>query len=977
MRLIGGGGRCTIALPPDGAIRNPVRILPSPLVREVWTMLLRGGLIGGGKPMAFLDGGVAGFSIAGQEFHFEALNDAIIQIADPLVPGARLIVDVQRKAASLVLTLPPWTEAMNPAAALTEAIGLLSAPEEVREGALPPMFHSDASGQPPAPVQLVSRLDTGELLSGLLNPVTGAALLYGAHHLLMLERPRAGWPLPAWRRYALRGGELSLSDDKRPSVRYDGGRNFGPVTFTYQTELRRFVRDRLAMTEAGKRALMAWSRAHPGWTREDLRRFLTSELAAGVELAGPEGGAAMPVELVDYHYQNVEGRLPTEGWTAMALWSRLDRLQQVSQKDGPILLDGDPTLGRDMVRAGLATFPETGTVAAVDVDRALQWLALTHAQATGAYGAWSDLHPPAPPLTLQRRTDLVRLRDALLELLERHRKAGDGAHWIKLGDTPQASELMAHRLRDAGVDIRIDDADQAPASRSTDRSGPTDFYDVQEPSLRLFMHDVTDLLERDAAVVRQLQSVRPPGPSDTPLQASLTRLAASRAVAAGHGAPVSPVPADVLEQVRRAGLTYWSPAVDQSPLSGSSTGEPERSTASGATGLGRVSYTDAGGMIDNATLRWWRAQAATQGLLLDAWYVSHAVPGSPMEVLLRPAAVDALRDRLIRLQAQASRMDVPALPLHDDTILQGQLLAALRRLLPDVAAVKVAGQDTAVPGDVVRFVDDHGRSHYALMRRPDTNLLQLHRDPAALRGNPFWAYLCPVEDLDEHLRPPLPRLRQPRRHRSRHLLQLAPGRSESGDRRRLPLPESAQPARRTVPPPARQREGAADGSPLRPFPGRRLQQCGLAIPGQFGVAERLGARRDGERSELVEATDLLRGPPRVVVRAVDAGRRRLPQFPPGSGGPGSHDLGQFDLPPGGERHPAHRARRQRCHDVPAVRRPGVQALARTVRERAHDASLAPDTGQRSRDRSGRRDVAGHSGDRDPRRARRDLPTHRP
>ncbi|OWQ45005.1 hypothetical protein CDL60_22115 [Roseateles noduli] len=755
VRLIGGGGRCTIALPPDGAVRNPVRILPSPHTREVWTMLLRGGLLGGGKPMAFLDGGVAGFSIAGQEFHFEALNNAIVQIADPLVPGARLIVDVQRKTASLVLTLPPWTGSLDPAAALTRAIDLLSAPEEVRTGAIPPMFRSDATGRPPGLVQLVSRLETGELLSGLLDPATGATLLYGAHHLLLLEQPRPGMPPPAWQRYALKGGELSLSDDKRPSVRYDGGRNFGPITYTYQKEIQRFVRDRLAITDAGKQALMTWSSAHPGWTRDDLRRFLTSELAAGVELAGPGNNEATPVDFVDFYYQNIEGRLPTEGWTAMALWSRLDRLRQGAATDGPVPLDGDPALGKDMVRAGLATFPQTGAVAAADVDRALQWLVLSHSQATGAYGSWSDLHPPAPPLTLQERTDLVMLRTRLADLLDQHRKASNGSPWIKLGDTPQTSESMAHRLRDADVDIRIDALDLAPASRATDRSGPTDFYDVQEPSLRLFMHDVTDRLERDAATVQQLRGVQPPGPSDTPLQASLTRLAASRAVAASHGAPVSPVPAEVLEQVRRAGLTFWSPAVDESSVSDTGTRELERYTASGTTRLGRVSYVSDGGVIDDATLRWWRAQAATQGLLPDAWYACHARPDSPMEILLRPAAAEALRERLIRLRTHADKMNLSAMPLHDDAILRGQLLTALRRLLPDARAAKVVGQDTAVPGDVVRFVDDQGRGHYALMRRPDTNMLQLHRDPAALRGNPFWAYLCPVEDLDEHLRPPL------------------------------------------------------------------------------------------------------------------------------------------------------------------------------------------------------------------------------
>jgi hypothetical protein len=787
VRLIGGGGHYTLAIPSDGTVRNPVRILPTAQGREIWTLLLKGALLNGGKPMAFVDGGVAGFQIAGQAFHFEALHEAVVQIADPLVPGVRLVLDLADKDASLILTLPTWSESLNPAAFLRTAMRLLSPPAEGGTGAAPPMFQRRPSGGPSALVQLTSSMASGEILSGMLDPMNGAAMLFGTHHLLLLQHNQAENAAP-WKRYALRGGEISLNNEGQPIVLYDGGHHFGPVTFTYEVEGERFLRARLALTVAGERALMRWLDDHPGWAQEDLTRFLTEELAAGVELAGPEGGTASPVDRVDFYYRSTTGSRPTKGALPLSLWQRLDRLQALAPQAASIPIDDDPTLAHALVQAGLTAFrqyepapdPATGDASAnppltpvrpitpvspitpravpiADVLRAKQWLVLRHSQDTGAYGQWSDLHPSQPPLSLQERTQLVTLRNQLMNRLRLHQAAKAGSPWIKLGNTPQASAKLVRALRVAGVDIRIDVDNTEAASRATNRSGPKDFYDVQEPSLRLFLHDLTDRLDSDAAAVRQLRGLHPVGPSDTPLQAALTRLAVTREATRAQGAAIPKVPFPLLEQVRRAGLTFSRPDEIDGPDAARQAGSkalPERPSEPGGTTLGRVPFTREGGVVDDATLRLWQTQAATQGLLLDAWYARHAEPGTPMEIELRAAAADALRDRLIRLSERVKKGET-AIPLDADPIMNRQLFAALQRLLPATGAVKIAGRDTAVPGDVVRFVDGQGAGHYALMRRPDTNMLQQPREPAALQGNPYWAYLGSVRDLGQDLVPRL------------------------------------------------------------------------------------------------------------------------------------------------------------------------------------------------------------------------------
>lgn len=782
IRLLGGGGAYTLAIPPDGMVRNPVYILPSGTVRETWTLMLKGGLINGGKPVVFLDRSVAGVRIAGQEIRFEALHDAVVQIADPLVPGVRLVLNMARQGASLVLTLPNWTESLRPGRAWSEAVNLLSPSSEAVLELMDATFRPQPSGQHQEPVQLSSALDSGELLSGLLDPATGASMLYGSKHLFLLESPRAGEPPPTWKRYELKGGEVSLDEQRRPTVRYDGGHHFGPISFTYSEEERRLVRDRLAMSGAGERALMGWLRDHPAWTSAELFRFMTDVLAAGVELAGPEGGPPKPVDEVDFYYRGAESNRPTEGTLWLALWARLDRLAQNAPGSSHVQVESDPHLAHDLVLAGLAGFRQYETVLgdaaqgvpgqqplqareipAAEVARARQWLMLRHAQATNAYGHWSDLLPELQPLTLNERTRKAGLLQRLQQLLDKHLSASGGSSWIKLGDTPEASVTFAHELRDAGVDIRIDASDLSPTSRATDRWGPTDFYDVQVPSLRLFMHDLSDHLDRDAAVFKRLRQVRPVEPSDIPLQEALTRLADARDEARKLNRPVPPVPPRLLEQVRRAGLTFSrppvippTPSIDSGSGSGAGVGAGALPTVwrPPAT-LGNVQLTPEGGTIDDATLRLWRDQAATQGLRLDAWYARHAVLDTPMEVSLREAAAEALRDRLIRLREHGDQSGVSALALHADATLNRQLFAVLQRLLPPAGVVKVAGRDTARPGDVLRFVDGQGAGHYALMRQVDTNLLHLPRDPGAMAGNPYWAYLGSVDDLGQDLRPRL------------------------------------------------------------------------------------------------------------------------------------------------------------------------------------------------------------------------------
>lgn len=755
VRLIGGGGRTTIALPADGTVRHPVRILPSSRGREIWTLRLKGGLLNGGQPIAFTDGGVAGVRIAGQEFQFEALHGAVVQLADPLVPDVRLVLDLARRSGSLVLTLPPWSESLRPNEVLAAALRLLAPPDGTSVQGRDLFLRPDDL-LPQGPVQVSSILPSGELMSGVFDPVHGGTLLSGAHHLLLGGLREDG--STGWQRYALNGGELSLEEDHRPVVRYDGGRHFGPVTFTYRAEERRFERGRLALTVAGEQAITQWMLDHPGWTWDQLSAFMTTELAADIELAGPEGGQAAPIGTVDFYYMNADSLRPTQGLTALALWQRLDRLEAASLKADPkatsISLDADTGLARALVRLGFAAFqayagpPDGKTIRApatqVPVDvvaRAKQWLILRHAQDTGAYGTWSDLHAPTTPLNVNEYGTLSGLRARLKALLDGHQATHAGSDWIKLGDTPEASSELAHRLRDAGVNILLDHFGAESTLRQTNRAGPDDFYDVLVTTLRLFLHDLDERLEGNAAAFRELSRVKPPGLSDTPLEGMLTQLAAARELGRKHGETVQQVSLRTLEQVRRAGLTFWRP-------------DGGAEEARGELTLGRVVLTDKGGAIEDATLRLWRAQASTQGLLLDGWYARHAVPGTPLEQDLREAAALALRDRLIRLRAEAARTGEAALALDEDPTFNRQLFEALQRLLPATVSIRQVGNDSAHPGDVVHFLDTAGDGHYALMRRPDTDLVHLPRDPAALRGGQdYWSYLGSAKDLDKQLKP--------------------------------------------------------------------------------------------------------------------------------------------------------------------------------------------------------------------------------
>ena len=757
-RLIGGGGRYTLLLPTDGTVRNPVRILPSGTDREVWTLMLKNSLFRGGKDVEFVDGGgMAGLRVNGQAFHFEAVHNAIIQIADPMVPGLRLVLDLARKDGSLVLTLPTWSPTLDPGHLLAEAMRLLVPPTGAAastSAAVASLRHRQGLLLPQPPVQLAGLTAEGEMLSGVYSPATGKAVLYGSQHLLVFD-PTEGLEA-AWVRHALKGGQVSLNPQGQPVVRYDGSQFFAPISFTYLDDQRRFSRDPLAMTRAGELALRRWLEAHPGWIWPELRRFLTEDLAGGLELAGPEGGEAPSVDRVDFHERLAEGRRPTQGTVALSLWERLDRVEQRTPAGLPVRFDSDPGLVEALSRAGFDGFIEPGPaedVAATPPDRprdvsreetarARQWLVLQHVHATGAYGPWSNLHPPGLPLTLHERTRLTMLRDGLQRLFDKHLHSSDNPEWIKLGDTPQASAEMAHQLRDAGVELLIDQGVDAPGFRSTNRAGTQDFYDVQVPTFRLLMHDLSDRLDRDAAANRRVEGGMLPASQGTPLQLTLASLAGAHAAVKPDTAVID-VPWEVMQQVERAGLTFWFKAK-----------VPDgRDTGPTGTQLGAVRDGPTLASIDAATLRLWRDQADTLGVRLEEWYALFARPGSATEIGLRTAAREALRERLIFLQTDAERDGATQAPLDGDVLQSRKLLEALQRLLPPVARVGIAGRDRVRPGDVVRFDDAQGCAHYAWMRETDGRLTHLPVDAPAARGNREWAYLGRAADFDAGLNP--------------------------------------------------------------------------------------------------------------------------------------------------------------------------------------------------------------------------------
>lgn len=760
VRLIGGGGRYTLTIPADGSTRNPVRILPSSQAREVWTLMVKGGFANGGMPLSFLDRGVTGLRFGGQEVQFEALHGAIVQLADPLVPALRAVLDLERRDASLVLTLPAWSPTLNP---IEELRGVLR-----KIGALQPqvsrIFAELTPDQLAEPVRLAGVTANGEALSGLLDPVTGDALLFGDRDLMMLEHDDDGRPLP-WAHYALKGGEVTLSEASRPVVRYDGGRYLEPVTFTYLDDERRFVRDPILLTRAGERALSNWMLTRPGWTRDQLSAALAMEFAVGVELAGPEGGVPEPVRAVQFDEMTAGSRRSHTGATELALWDRLDRLERHAPEGLPVSLHEDPGLAHALVLAGLPGFQKyeavTGgrvDVPAEQVKLAKRYLILLHAQVTGAYGTWSNLRPPAPPLTLAERTRSTLLLHDLQRLMDEHLSGAAKSDWIRLGHSPFASEQLAHRLRDEGLDIQIDALSRDREPGVTDRAGPEDFYDVKASTMHLFIHDLRARLDADAGTDRRLRGLAPVDPRDTPLQWALAREAVRhREVLAGE-AVVTGLSLELLEQVTTAGLTMW---IDRDTSAGS--GKPGRAAPAlksdpgpgTAASVGRVWRHGDDWATDASTLRLWQDQAATQGLRLDAWYARHAAPGSAIEPVLRDAAVEALRDRLIGVLEEGRRGGRAEVVLDPDPLLNRQLLVALVRLLPAATGFKQPGDAGGRPGDVFRFLDPTGQAHFARMRRPDPMLSHLTPDLDRAAPDPHWAYLGSEAELGASLQPTL------------------------------------------------------------------------------------------------------------------------------------------------------------------------------------------------------------------------------
>lgn len=796
VRLVGGGGRYTLAIPPDGTVRNPVRILPSDKAREIWTVMLKGGLLHGGRSLEFTDGGVDGFRFAGQEFQFEALNGAIIQLADPLVPGVRVVLDLERRQGVLVLTLPTWSADLRPHEELRRTLLLLATPEQAREAELfqtlasSPDAEPDASAEPAdiaRLVQLACVTEEGEAMAGLLDPVTGATMLLGQRHLMLLEYDGAKQALP-WARYELKGGEVALNTAQRPVVRYDGGHFFEPITFVYLMEERRFGRERPVLTRAGERMLLNWMAGHPGWSREDLQRFLTKELAAGLELAGPEGGERLEILEVDFQADAARPRRPKSGTTQLALWERLDRLERHAPANQLISTKEDPDLAHALVLEGLAGFrvhdhPALGEarIPAGDVALAKDVLMLRRAQETGGFGEGTDEALQTAPLSLARRTRLTLLAHELQDLLDQHQAAGGRSDWVRLGATPDESEKLVHQLRDEGLDIRIDALSDDAGERATDRAGPGDFYDVRSATMQLFLHDLRATLDLDAAAERRRRGLSPVDPSGTVLQRDLARLARRHALQAQADAVVTDIDPALLERVQRARLSFWVDARNGAPTPAprlgpaepaaqpaesaesaeSAADESARNNSSAADpspreGLGRV-WTNPQGVWETeaATLRLWQDEADTQSLLMDEWYALHATAGSAIEAQLRAPAIEALRDRLLDTIEEARGTGRSVAVLHADPALNRALLQALLRVLPKAVGIRQADATAGVPGDVFLFHDRKGAGHYARMRRPDPGLTHLTPDLDHGGEDPYWDYLGRAEDLGPDLRPPL------------------------------------------------------------------------------------------------------------------------------------------------------------------------------------------------------------------------------
>jgi hypothetical protein len=752
LRLIGRGGRYILALPSDGTVRNPVRILPSERGRDVWTVLLKGGLASGGKPLELLDlqgDGRRGLRWGGQEIQFEALNGAVIQLLDPEAPRVRLLLDLTQRDAALMLALDPWSEALRPVQALDEALRQLRWREGGGDGgdggdggAASGLFRPAAPAELRHPIRLSSSRD-GAPLSGLMDPVTGEAMLHGERQL-MLFKPGATPAEGVWGIAPVHGGQVSIDEDGRPTLRYDGGHFLQPVTYTFRRESGDFIRAPQLLSGAGEQALLRWLRDHPGWTADALTDFLTARLGAGVNLAGPGAGSPEPLTDIRFADRSAPTRRPSGGATYLALWARLDRLRQGADADGGVPLRSDPALARDLARMGMAAFAalaEAGPDArasAADVEIALQWLVLADGQSRLEEGLPPTGVQALPPrLSQTQRGELTRLLDELRRLLETHRAAGAGAAWIRLGATPESSFQLVHQLRDAGVDIRIDSFAPTADARGVNREGPDDFYDVQIAGLQLFMRDLDDLLDQDLHGARALAA------AESPLQRAL---AAWGATAAGASAPqrMTGLPASLLEQVKLAGLTVRDTRGAVSPAA-----------------LGQIHEGAAGLEIDAATFRLWQAQAALQGLPLDAWYARHAAPGSALEACLREAATEALRDRLVRISDAFSTDASPQAPLALDALVNRQLLSALERLVPAPGAVREAWKDPGRPGDLFKAADADGRIHVLLMLRPDTGFAHLTRVDGQWVENDYWAYVGDGELLDRGLRPdpaPLPAL---------------------------------------------------------------------------------------------------------------------------------------------------------------------------------------------------------------------------
>ncbi|MET0209916.1 MAG: hypothetical protein ABW220_12800, partial [Burkholderiaceae bacterium] len=319
-RLLGGGGAVTLALPEDGQVRNPVRILPSGAKGEQWTLLAHGAPKDGPAAFSFLDERAGGLLLNGQKILFEAVPHTPLTIMYPSAPGGVVSVDMAKRQATMALYVEArrflypdralaWDEFdRDPLRYLRDRMAVTGlSPSQLADTGR----STDEIKLPAADtlIQVTSTFEGGGLRSGYVRLRDGFTALL-SEHMVYLYDPvlKQSWTTDVEHRQ----GKASFDRAGRPTLTMEGGRYLTPVSFSYASEDQAWHMAAPRLSEEGLAKVWQWMSHTGDWTWASLSEFFTTLVDYGDRMA-PDGTAGTFTSLT---FQNSLSKPPTSGMVA-------------------------------------------------------------------------------------------------------------------------------------------------------------------------------------------------------------------------------------------------------------------------------------------------------------------------------------------------------------------------------------------------------------------------------------------------------------------------------------------------------------------------------------------------------------------------------------------------------------------------------------------------------------------------------------